>query len=331
MVRGNFGEFAHNIGDSPAAARGIPGESERLAADPDNLLLVCYDCHNRIDLNGKDNPYPADQLRAMKQEHEARIEIIYSATGAKKSLPILMSFPVGNHIPVIEIHQIHNAILENSGYSCSPLGRSIHIDRNDFDVQDDTADFWPRAEQSLKSLYETRIRPELTARNGASHLTIAAFAPIPMLMKLGSLVGDKTETMVLDLPAERWLWDRSTQSGTPEFEYKVPERLSRVVSVAVSISNRIVLPEGNEIVEFRAKEPNRGIIRTEAHMQVFRREFNAFLMALVRGGAGVIHIYPATPLGASIAIGQIILPKAFEEIHVWEWQAPKWRPAIRLK
>ena len=34
---------------------------------------------------------------------------------------------------------------------------------------------------------------------------------------------------------------------------------------------------------------------------------------------------------ASIEIGRLLLPKTFEEVHVWEWQAPEWRPALRLK
>ena len=85
------------------------------------------------------------------------------------------------------------------------------------------------------------------------------------------------------------------------------------------------------MVEFRAVEPNRGIIRTELHVQAFKREFNAFLMQLVRAGASILHLHPATPLCASVEIGRMLLPKTLEEVHVWEWQAPEWKPALRLK
>ena len=330
-ARCNVGEYAHIIADSPAGARGVAGESERLASDPSNLMLLCFGCHSRIDRQAQDNPYTAEQLRAMKREHEARIQRIYSATGVKESLPILMSFPIGAQVPVIEIGQVHHAMLENSGYTCFPVDRHIHIDRSDFDVQDDSADFWPRAEQVVTSLYERRILPELTLRDGPSHLSIAAFAPIPLLMKLGALLGDKTEAMVMDLPNERWLWDRDANCVAPEFIYEVPKTLPREVAVTVSISNRASCPEGMEVVEFRAKEPNRGIIRTEGHLFTFRREFNAFLMGLFRAGARVLHIHPVTSLCASVEIGRMLLPKAFEEVHVREWQAPTWRIALRLK
>jgi hypothetical protein len=39
--RCNVGEYAHIVADSPDGARGIPGESERLAKDPGNLMLAC--------------------------------------------------------------------------------------------------------------------------------------------------------------------------------------------------------------------------------------------------------------------------------------------------
>lgn len=325
------GEYAHIIADSPDGARGVPGESERLAKDLRNLMLACFDCHGRIDRHGKKNEYTNEQLQAMKREHEARIELIYSATGVKDSLPILMSFPVGAHVPVIEIGQIHHAMLENSGYTHFPVDKLIHIDKGDFDILDDSPDFWPRAERILADLYDRRILPEITARNGTAHLTIAAFAPIPMLMKLGALLGDKTEATVLDLPGERWLWDKRPDCPAPQFAYDVPETLPREVAAIVSISNRVFHPEMAPVVEFRAIEPNRGIIRTEDHVQAFRQEFNAFLMQLVRAGARILHLHPATPLCASVEIGRMLLPKTFEEVHVWEWQAPTWRRVARLK
>lgn len=331
LARGTTAEYAHIIADSPAGARGIPGESERLAADLSNLMLLCYECHGRIDRDGQANAYSGNELRAMKREHEARIELIYSATGVTKSLPILMSFPVGTHVPTLDVGQIHRAMLENSGYTLFPAERHIHIDRSDFDVLDDSPDFWRQAERAVTGLYNQRIRPELVARNGATHLTIAAFAPIPMLLKLGALVGDKTQATVLDLPGERWLWDTRPDCPELQFKYDKSTALPREVAAVVSISNRGVHPEADTVVEFQAIEPNRGIIRKEAHLMEFRREFNAFLMQLVRAGVRVLHLYPVTPISASVEIGRMLLPKTFEEIHVWEWQAPVWKRAIQLK
>lgn len=330
-ARCNVGEFAHIIADSPDAARGIPGESERLAKNPGNLMLACFGCHSRIDRNGKQNEFTAEQLRAMKRDHETRIERIYSATGTRDSLPILMAFPIAAHVPIIDLGQVHHAMLQNSDFTRFPIAEHINIDKGDFDTLDSEADFWPRAEASLRQVYERRIKPAIEARNGTAHLTIAAFAPIPMLMKLGALLGDKTEATVLDLPSDRWLWDRGLNCPAPQFTYAVPDTLPREVSAMVSISNIAQRPASRDVVEFGAEEPNRGIIRTEAHLLSFRREFNAFLMHLHRAGARVLHLHPATPLSASVEIGRMLLPKVFEEVYVWEWQAPTWKLTLRLR
>ena len=325
------GEFAHIIADSPAGARGVPGLSEKLAADPSNLMLACFDCHSRIDRHGQSNEFTAEQLRAMKRDHEARIEFMYSATGVEESMPVVMSFPVGAHVPVIDVRHIQHALLTNSGFKRFPTAGSVHIDQSNFFLQDNEPDFWGNAQRALTQQYEQRILPELVARKGAVHLTIAGFAPIPMLMKLGALVGDKTPAAVMDLPNEKWLWDTRDACPEPSYTFTVPPALPREISVVVSISGRAQHPAGRDVVEFHAVVPGRGIIRKESHVQQFRTSFNAFLQQLFAAGARVLHLHPATPLSASIEIGRTLLPKAFEEVHIWEWQAPEWKPALRLK
>lgn len=325
------GEYAHIIADSPAGARGIPGESEKLAADPSNLMLACLDCHARIDRDGKNNEFTAEQLRAMKREHETRIECVYSATGVAESMPVIMSFPIGAHVPVIDVRNIHYAMLTNSNFNRFPTATAVHIDQSNFHLQDNDPDFWTNAQHALTQQYVQRIHPELIARGRAAHLTIAGFAPIPMLMKLGALVGDKTPANILDLPGEKWLWDNRDACPDPQYIYTVPATLPQVVSVVVSISGKAQHPVGRVVVEFGAVAPDRAIIRKEKHLQQFRTSFNTFLQLIFAAGVRVVHVHPATPLSASIEIGRLLLPKMFEEIHVWDWQAPEWKQGLRLK
>lgn len=258
------GEHAHIIADSPGGARGVKGESERLAKDVRNLMLACYECHARIDRNGKNNRFTTPQLQAMKREHETRIQRIYSATGVAESVPILMTFPIGAHVPNIDVEQIHFAMLENSNYKLFPQGFHVHINRSDFDFRDDDPEFWLRAERALCDHYTRLIQPILVERASNAHLTIAGFAPIPMLVKLGALVGDKTRANVLDLPSDGWLWDTRDACPEPTFTYDVPSALPREISIVVSISGRAVHPTALPLVEFQAVAPDRGIIRKEA-------------------------------------------------------------------
>jgi len=328
------GEVAHIVGYKPGAARGDLTRSKQLAKDERNLMLMCFNCHSRIDRKGQKNEYTETELLAMKREHEQRIELIYSSTGVKDSLPVLMTFPIGAHTPHIDIRDINHAIIENSKYTRFPTTNPIHIDRADFDLQDNAPDFWRVAAQTMERLYQTRLLPVITGRQSPTHLTIAGFAPIPLLMKLGALVGDKMDASVFDLPLDRWLWDSSCVGPGPGYQYNVPKVLPREVVVELCISGLVRPGEnasGLPAVRFEAANPGRGIIRSDEHLKTFRRECNSFLEQLSQGGARVLHIHPATPLSASIEFGRLLLPKTVEEVHVWDWQAPNWVYALRLK
>lgn len=328
------GEVAHIVADSPAATRGDAARSEALAKDERNLMMLCYDCHERVDRNGKANEYSEAELLAMKREHEERIELVYSSTGVRESLAVLMTFPIGPQSPIIDERIVFHAIIGNSRFKRFPAAKSVHIDKSDFDLVDSAPDFWPRAETLMQELFGSRIQPLLTARHAPTHLTVAAFAPIPLLMKLGSLLGDKTDVSVLDLPMNGWLWDTAPGTPAPSFQFSVPASLPREVAVEVcvtSLVSDVQPPHEVPIVRFEAASPNRGIIRTDAHLDEFRKRCNEFFVALTAAGARVIHVYPATPLSASVELGRLLLPKTLEEVHVWDKQAPKWVHALRLR
>lgn len=326
------GELAHIVADSSKGPRGDAARSTKLAKDAKNLMLMCYGCHARIDRHGRKNEYREADLLAMKREHEARIELVYSATGVKNTLPVLMTFPIGAHSPVIDVADVHHAIIENSKYKRFPSGKYVHINRSDFDVTDGAPEFWNLADSALVKLFESRLKPLLTERGAPTHLTVAAFGPMPLLMKLGALLGDKMDAAVLDLPMEGWLWKR--RAPAPEFVFDSAEKLPREVAIEVNISNQVTssqLASSMPVLRFGAKSPNRGIVCRHEHLQDFRKQFNVFLLGLVRAGVRVVHILPAAPLSVSVELGRLLLAKTLEEVHVWDWQAPCWVSALRLR
>jgi hypothetical protein len=41
-----------------------------------------------------------------------------------------MTFPVGPHLPIIDIADVHHAIIENSKYKRFPCGKHVHFNRS---------------------------------------------------------------------------------------------------------------------------------------------------------------------------------------------------------
>jgi len=128
-------------------------------------MLVCLDYHARIDRDGRSNEFTAEQLRSMKREHEARIQLIYSASGVVKSTPLVMSFPVGAQVPVIEVRGIHYAMLTNSNFKLFPTStstRATSTSRTTTRTSGETLSVHSRS--SMSSECYPRLLPEVVQR-----------------------------------------------------------------------------------------------------------------------------------------------------------------------
>lgn len=335
--KANVGELAHIVSDSPIGPRGDEKRSKELAKDEANLMLACFECHSRIDRVREVEEFPETLLLRWKREHEARVQAIYNADVRTLSLTVVMTMPIGQHVPNVSHTQIHAAILKNSDYKVHPHHDGVHLNRSDLDVHDDDPEFWKVAENALVRWYERVLEPRLVAGGAPLHLSIAAFAPIPMAMKLGALIGDKRPAMVLDLPMNGWLWrtnDKAKEPSTDWFSFEVPAKLPSHVFVAVDVSN---LAQDYEqvigkvpLVRFSAKSPARELIGSSLHLDGFRQQFNDFLTTLHRSGVREIDFLPVTSLSTSVEIGRMVLPKIFNRVTVWEYQKGTWGRTLNL-
>ncbi len=66
-MSGNYSYFAHIVASSEEGPRGN-SESEALANDPTNIMLLCDKCHRLIDRIAP-NDYDAEKLRAMRERN----------------------------------------------------------------------------------------------------------------------------------------------------------------------------------------------------------------------------------------------------------------------
>jgi hypothetical protein len=89
--------MAHIYSFSPSGPRGnIALPNQELNAIV-NLILVCHECHKKIDAVLDGGRYPASLLRKMKSEHERRIELVTGINPTKKSHVLLYGANIGQH------------------------------------------------------------------------------------------------------------------------------------------------------------------------------------------------------------------------------------------
>ena len=95
--RVNIGQKAHIYSFSEGGPRGRDGVLPEDINSVDNLLLVCHECHQKIDKAVDGGRYPAPLLREMKRDHESRIELVTGIDTTRKSHVLLYGANIGEH------------------------------------------------------------------------------------------------------------------------------------------------------------------------------------------------------------------------------------------
>lgn len=90
----NVAYLAHIIADRPDGPRGDPMLSDRLKADPTNLMLLC-DAHHRLIDKEDVAGHTIERLRSMKMRHEDRIALVGAIGPDRQSHVLLYGANIG--------------------------------------------------------------------------------------------------------------------------------------------------------------------------------------------------------------------------------------------
>lgn len=314
----NFGEVAHIIGDRPDGPRGHPELSAEYCRDINNLMLLCPDHHTLIDeLYEK---HTIEDLREKKREHELRIEQATAALPNQKSQVIIYRGNVGHTMPKIDIEDAMSAMYPE----WFPVSRHPTIlGMDNSALYDDEDDYWKHEEQNLIRQFNTKV---LSLLDGAerNHFSIFAFAPQPLLIKLGTLIPDLFPAIVYQLhrtPQNPWKW----QDAPEEFNfcYEPSETAYPIVALNISLSATIddsrierVMSGKDYSIWHLWREPNDGadtdFLKAPSQTALFRRRFRQLLdeIKLNHGEDAEIHVFPIVPVAIAVEMGRVWQSKA---------------------
>lgn len=319
-------EHAHIIGDSIQGPRGDTTLSKKLATDPSNILLLCKRCHTTIDR--LEDKYSVDLLHEMKRHHENRVSRIFDIDDTKESIPIVLKHPIKkNQVPRFTVADVQSAILRNSTFTRFPSEELISIDFASAPVRDEESSSW---EDGAKRLSE-KLRGDfriIEGRTRMDHFSVFAFAPMPLLMQLGFLLGNKSEvsTFQWNRVSECWDFPNQRQFDSQLFDFEeVPASNGCDLAVALSLSSEVMVSAIADVVpdiplvQFRVQKPTPMLIESAEDIQHFRSKFTEF-MTKVRGqGYKRIHLFPAMPLSLCVELGRQLMPKADPDVVVWDF------------
>jgi hypothetical protein len=319
----NFGFVAHIIADTPTGPRGDPATSHALADDPANLMLLCYPHHKAVDVDQVDK-FPVARLLDIKRDHEARVAVQTAIKPDQSTTVVRYAANVGQHRVLMPYQDVVAALLPGR----YPADRStVDLAMRGSALEDDERAFWDIEATNLRRLFAAKVRERLEAGD-AQHLSIFALAPQPLLILLGTLIGDITPADVFQRHREPPGWCWPPDGPAMPIEVKEPgASASGPVALKIALSATVddgriysVLGDDAAIWSVTTPRPHNDLLKRADDLQRFRLEMRGLFDRIKarHGDRPSLHIFPIMPVATAVETGRVWMPKADMPMTVWD-------------
>lgn len=317
LTNGEFNQsyIAHIVADEVGGPRGDEILSPKLAKDIGNLMLLCDSHHrliDRIDVSG----HQVERLREMKAKHEERIEILTAISLEKQSHILLYGARIGEHESSLSYHESAIAMTPER-YPCS--NRPICLGMTNSLLKDTDPLYWQIQLSQLTAMFDRDVM-SLRSTHPVQHFSVFALAPIPMLIKLGTLLGEIFAADVYQRrrnPEATWRWLKRVSKHS--FQILTPSTYDYPPVLNLSISGNIA----NERI-YKVLGPNISIwtvtsdfvdldcMESKSQLEKFKQIIRNLLnnIKMKHGQNAVLSIFPAMPISCSVEFGRAWMPKS---------------------
>jgi hypothetical protein len=320
-VQFNTSYIAHIYADSPQGPRYDPVYSSKLKADIANLMLLC-DKHHRLIDKEEVNQHPVERLLKMKEEHEQRIDMLTSIIPDKQSHIVLFGANIGHQQVPLKYSEVATAMIPNR-YPANL--NAIELGIKNAVMEDDQTEYWSSNDAQVKTMFSRYIEP-LKSNHSVQHFSVFGLAPIPLLIRLGSLFSDIYDVDVYQRHREPCTWDWQNDEIEVEFIIKRPSNFGCAPALKISLSGTISddrvtrVIEECSIWEITIPSPHNDFLRTKKILSAFKMATRLLLneIKLKHGQYKILHVFPAMPISAAIEFGRIWMPKADLPLKIYD-------------
>lgn len=316
----NISEKAHIYSYSKNGPRGRGPYEVNLADlnNIENIMLLCHDCHKAIDQNW--HRYPGELLRKWKEEHEERIRIVTGIASNKKSNIVFYGSNIGDQKSPIQKNLAVKAMFPDH----YPAHENPIILSMECSHKDKSPGFWMTESAHLEDEFFYQIQKQIIEKNSEknpAHFSLFSLAPIPLLIKLGTLFTDKIDIDTYQLMREpkTWSWQKFPEGF--EFIVKEPQSFNGLPVLIISLSDKIDYGRiksilGDEVSIWELTAPDKFInndnIRSKAQLSMFRTILRKLMISIKtkHGFNTSLSIFPAMSISCSVEMGRIRMPKA---------------------
>jgi len=318
----NQAYIAHIVADSPEGPRGDVIRSPLLANEISNLMLMC-DTHHRLIDQEAVAEHTEELLREMKKEHEDRISITSSIGVEMSSHIVIYRANIGTNSPQIDYPLASKYLLPHhypADKDAINLGLVNSLGR------DKDRHFWDTETNELFQNFTILLLPRFQM-NQIKHISLFAFAPIPLLIKLGVLLNDVHNITVHQPTKEPAGWNLSEENLDLKIKVDIPEKKSCNIALNISLSARIdnsrirqIVGEDCDIFTITIDNPNNDFLKNKSQLSQFRIIMRQVFEEITSsyGNKTYLNIFPAMPVATAIELGRVWMPKADLPLRIYD-------------
>lgn len=318
----NLANIAHIVSDSPDGPRGDTVRSPQLAGKIENLMLLCRDHHKVIDSKELVPQYSEDLLQNMKIAHESRIEMVTGIKEEKAVHTVACAATIGETLPPIDANELNRALLLDF-YPAEE--RPIEICWTFFE-EGDWNKYWKDEEKKIVTQCRCRILDQIGAWPN-KRIALFAIGPMPLLVKLGSMLNDKIPVEVYQKhrKPDTWAW----QVGNPvDYIINAPQDYSGepvlVFSLSYDITDRVkkYYGDGASIWELRIDSPDNDFLRSREQLEDFSRTVYDILADIkLKTRKERVKVFMSMPVACAVELGRVWMKKADVALDLYDYNA----------
>ncbi|MCL2721309.1 MAG: SAVED domain-containing protein [Treponema sp.] len=315
----NIAEKAHIYSFSENGPRGWGVFKKKLQNinSIENLMLMCHDCHKTIDKDKDGVKYSASLLQQWKEKHEYRVYTVTGIADDLKSHVVFYNSNIGEQRSSFQQKEAMGAMFAQNRFPISE--NPIHLSMA-WSNEDNSPVFWEQEADNLHREFNRKISP-LIEENPTKHFSLFCLAPIPLLIKLGTLFTDQfpVDTYQFIREPKGWHWQEFPNGF--EFIIKTPTENKGNPALIISLSDiithdRVKKVMGEDVSIWELTVPQKHIhndnIRNKKQLSMMREAVRR-LTIQIKEAHGLyipLSIFPAISVSCSIEMGMARMPKA---------------------
>lgn len=315
----NNSNLAHIVASSPDGPRGNES-SYQLSDKIENLMLMCQEHHHFVD----EHPelYTVERLTEIKKKREEQYSKFAKAQEIPETNIVVFRSKIKGKVDVnYSLQKMIDAfILEKIPSNQNGIDINISSKKNY-----DTNDYWNDVVEDLYYQFDSKIK-RVIERNAEAHFSIFPLAPIPLIIKLGYLFGDKIHTEIYQKFREPDSWKWQKEYGSNEFKITTQElndnkEAALVVSLTAEISTERVLSANSnigKIYSITARNTGVNCIESKKDLEAFWHQYQKVCDTVVNDNVAILHIFPAVPVSAAYEIGRRFMPGVYPKMKIYE-------------